>query len=181
MPNTGEVHGQQCFVTVGSAAVLTACRERLPQTRGVVLCWGFFKELFCGEKPARPRRQGYSSPVARPRVGAAHPDPLRSDVTAWTQPSGKALLPCQQFFIMALKCTTWDGVSFYLSVGFSLLHAAALHSYAWASHFPGYFPFGPFFYQSCFLPGLCKITYLFPAAGLDLRCPAGSTLAASGG
>lgn len=118
IPNTGEVHGRQCFVTVGSAAVLTACRERLPQTRGMVLCWGFFKELFCGEKPARPRRQGYSSPVARPRLGAAHPDPLRSDVTAWTQPSCKALLPCQQFFIMALMCTTWDGVSFICLLGF---------------------------------------------------------------
>lgn len=68
---------------------------------------------------------------------------------------------------------------FYLCVGFSLLHTTALHSHAWAPHFPDYFPFRPFFYQGCFLPGLCKITYLFPAAGLDLRCPAGSNLAAN--
>lgn len=52
IPSTGEVRGQQYFVTRGAAAVRTACRQRLPQTRGVVLCRGLFKELLCGGKPS---------------------------------------------------------------------------------------------------------------------------------
>lgn len=52
IPSTGEVRGQQYFVTRGAAAVRTACRQRLPRSRSVVLCQGLFKELLCGGKPS---------------------------------------------------------------------------------------------------------------------------------
>lgn len=53
------------------------------------------------------------------------------------------------------------------------------HSLALAlPHFPPSSSVGPFSYQGCFLPAPCKITSLFAAAGLGLRCPADSILAA---
>lgn len=50
---------------LGAAAVLTTCRQRLPQTCGVVLCQGLFKEQLCGEKLCGLGCRS-QSPVARP-------------------------------------------------------------------------------------------------------------------
>ena len=194
IPGTGKVRGRQCFMTRGGcsctnclqaeaapdsrcgfvpgASSKSCCVEGSPVGWGAAPCplWHGCDWVLLSQTLSGVTFLGQGQPQLGPSLVAGLCCPASSFYPGFDVcHMGWSLFICLLGFPCCVPLRLVPMLRRSRSLALALLR------------FPPSFPVGPFSYQGCFLPSLCKITSLFPAAGLDLRCPAGSTLAANGG